>query len=435
MVVQSVEASADLHAVAGHLREAAFDLDGLPAVRHQRSLQGSEGAQAFPGGLALEDQPRLGVGAEARREMGVEALREPLGDPLAVGDLAHGDVLAELLERRVQERAEAGAVEFQVVVRGLAHPEGVLEPEVRRVGQVVLEGRGGDAAAEGRDLLRAGRGVEAQRGGDLPIGFRGGLEFLLEQVLDAHRELVVGALEQQARGAQAVALVVEAGHDDVEAAVGPVSVDGLAGASQAFQGIGRVGEVVFLGGQAELGAQFGRQEGVGVAGPGNQVIGEPEDDQVRHGVPRGFDPAREVHRLQGEALAEALLARERERQAHPLGRAERDAMLVSAKRAESFLEGVGDFLRELQAERIARLRRIDRKHEQLRGQIARGQSVEFGDLLQDCLQRQAEAFDLLPLEASASIALRRLREVQGEVERAAEVLRGLQLAERIEQGV
>ncbi len=112
MVVQSVEASADLHAVAGHLRKAAFDLDGLPSVRHQRSLQGGEGPQAFPGGLSLEDQPRLGVGAETGREMGIEAFRKPLSDPLAVGDLAHREVLAKLLKRRVQKRAEAGAVEF-----------------------------------------------------------------------------------------------------------------------------------------------------------------------------------------------------------------------------------------------------------------------------------------------------------------------------------
>ena len=190
--------------------------------------------------------------------------------------------------------------------------------------------------------------------------------------------------------------------------MGPIAVDGLAGASQALEGVGGVGEVVFLGGQAEFGAQLGRQEGVGVAGPGDQVIGEPEDDEVWDGVPRGLDPAGEVDGLVGEALAEALLAGEGEREAHPLGRGARDPVLVGAERPQGLLDGVRDFLGELQAEGVARLRRVDREQDQPGGELPRRQSRELGDGPQDGLQGGAEFLDLLPLEAASSIAGRGL---------------------------
>lgn len=101
MVVESVETTADFHPKASHLREAAFDFDGLPSRGHQRSLQMGEGPEAFTGGLPLEDQAGLRVGAEARGEMGVEAFGEFLGDPGRVGDLPHGRILAELFQRGV----------------------------------------------------------------------------------------------------------------------------------------------------------------------------------------------------------------------------------------------------------------------------------------------------------------------------------------------
>ena len=229
----------------------------------------------------------------------------------------------------------------------------MLEPEVRRVGQVVLERRGRDALAEGRHLLGPGSRVEAQLIGDLPIGLRGGREFLFEEVAHPVREFVVDALEEQAGRAEAVAIGVEARNDDVKAPVGAVAVDAFPGASEAFQRIGRVREVMFLGGQAQLGAQLGRQERVGVAGSRDQVVGQAENDQVRDGVPRGFHPAREVHRLGGEALAEALFAGEGQGQSDPFRRGQVYAVLVGAERADGFLDGVGDRLGELQGQRLA----------------------------------------------------------------------------------
>ena len=248
MVVEAVIAAADLD--AGHVdhRQLTFDLYGAPAVGDQLGLERGEGHQTLAGGLALEDQSRLMFLSEGRLEMLVEAFGEFLGDGLGVLAVPHRLIPAEAFQRRVQEGAEAGTVQFQVIVRGLPHPEGVLEPEVRRVGEVVPEAGRRKARPDRLGLAGSGGRGELQVLGNLPVGLLLGGDVFLEEMADAAGEFFVGTLEEQARGAESVAVRIEARYDDVEAALAAIARDGLAGAAQFLEGVGGVGEVAFRGG-------------------------------------------------------------------------------------------------------------------------------------------------------------------------------------------
>ena len=145
VVVQSVVAPADLDLLDLDHRKLAFDLYRAPAIGDQLGLQGGEGVQAFPGGLTLEDQPRLMFLSVGLFEVAIEAFGEFLGDDLGVLAVAHGFIPPETFEGRMQEDAESCPVEFDVAMGCLSHAESVFEPEVGRVRQVVLEAGRGDA--------------------------------------------------------------------------------------------------------------------------------------------------------------------------------------------------------------------------------------------------------------------------------------------------
>lgn len=53
-------------------------------------------------------------------------------------------MVSEQFQGSVRERAEAGRIELEATMLGFVHSQRALEPEVRGVGEVDLEGGGGD---------------------------------------------------------------------------------------------------------------------------------------------------------------------------------------------------------------------------------------------------------------------------------------------------
>ena len=84
---------------------------------------------------------------------------------------------------------------------------------------------------------------------------------------------------------------------------------------------------------------------MGVDDSGDEVVVESEEDEVRDGIPRGFDPAREVHCFLRVAEAVALRARGVEGQPEELLMRQRE--IPSQLRGIDFLgrgdEPFGDF--------------------------------------------------------------------------------------------
>ena len=80
-------------------------------------------------------------------------------------------------------------------------------------------------------MARPGDGDELQVLRNLPVGLLLGGDVFLEEMADACGEFFVRALEQQARGAEAVAVRIEPRYDDIESALATIAGHGLAGAA------------------------------------------------------------------------------------------------------------------------------------------------------------------------------------------------------------
>ena len=138
---------------------------------------------------------------------------------------------------------------------------------------------------------------------DFPVGLGFAVRCIREEVGHAAGEGVIRGLEQQARGAQGIAVRVLLWDDDVQPAMALPSAPELL---ESEGGGSEHGRVRCQAGQA---AELRGEVGVGVDGPRDEVVVEPEEDEVRDGIPRGLDPAREVHGFLRVAEAVALRAR------------------------------------------------------------------------------------------------------------------------------
>ena len=177
------------------------------------------------------------------------------------------------------------------------------------------------------------------RSGDFPIGLGFAIRRICEEVGHAAREGVIRGLEQQARGAQGIAVRVLLRDDDVQPAVT------LPATPELLEGEGSGREYGRVRRQAGHAAELRGEVRVGVDDPGDEVVVESEEDEVRDGIPRGFDPAREVHGFLRVAEAVALRARGVEGQPEELLMRQRE--IASQLRGVDFLgrgdEPFGDF--------------------------------------------------------------------------------------------
>ena len=179
--VQTVIAAPDFHRPdLCLLGQPLLDFVDDPAVTDELSLVRREIRQAFPGRLPLQLEPWLEVAAVMLLEVGVQGFVELLGDGDFVVEEAVGLVLREVVEGVVDERAEARAVQFGASVGRLRHPECVLEPEVRRAGEVLLERGHRDLLLHLLHQFGLAERLEAMAGWDVPEGFLLGGDVLLE---------------------------------------------------------------------------------------------------------------------------------------------------------------------------------------------------------------------------------------------------------------
>ena len=120
---------------------------------------------------------------------------------------------------------------------------------------------------------------------DLPVGLGIAIRGVGEQVADSGAQRLVRSLEEQAGRAQGIAVGILLRDDHVQPSVAEASTPEL------LERECSRGEHGFVRRQAGQGTQAGRQIGVGVDDPRDQVVVQPEQDHVRDRVPGGFDPA------------------------------------------------------------------------------------------------------------------------------------------------
>ena len=199
---------------------------------------------------------------------------------------------------------------------------------------------------------------------NLPVGLGIAVRGVREQMADSRAQRLVRSLEEQAGRAEGVAVGILLRDDDVQPAVAEASTPEL------LERECRRGEHGLVRRQAGQGTQAGRQVGVGVDDPRDQVVVQPEQDHVRDGVPRGFHPAWEVDRFLGVAAAVALGARGIQRQPDELlmGEFGLARFIGGLDFLGRFDDGLRDFDREgsvrvILAEFLADRQEGDRRHQ------------------------------------------------------------------------
>ena len=225
--------------------------------------------------------------------------------------------------------------------------------------------------------------------------------------------------------------------DDVQSALGVVAIEAFAAAAEAFQCVRGVREVLFRSSQTDFLAEFGRHEGVRVDCLRDEVIRQPEDDEVRRGFPWGFHPAGHMNCLGREIPTVAFVGGARQGQIDPVGRADAfEARGFRLHGGDGILERIGDFFGERC--RFLRFHQASFAEADESGEeLLRLRFTQRSECIEGLLEDWLQVFDVFPLAELTGLLLRvsqfRFFHLVDEGHRFVEILRHAQLAKRIHQ--